>query len=103
MNTPKMSNKDYAIFKLVGLLFSHKFIVLTLAVAVSFGLRLPAEVHAAILLVAGVTFSILKYLEDKAKAGQPLTAEEIIGLFAKWLDSLPDPDATEPDPTDNPK
>ena len=84
------SSKDYAIFKLVALLFSHKFIVLVLAVAVSFGLPLHPEVHAAIVMVAGVTFSILKYLEDKAKAGLNVTVEELLDKLAELLDLLPD-------------
>ena len=85
MNEMK-SNKDYVIFKLLGLFFSHKFIVLVLVVALSFGLSLDPDVQAAIILVAGVTFSILKYLEDKARLGQSVTWDEILDRLYDLLD-----------------
>lgn len=92
------TNKDYAIFKLVGLLFSHKFMVLLLVVLASFGLRLDAEVHAAILVVAGVTFSLLKYLEDKARLGQSISWEELLDKLSDLIESLPGEDDGEETP-----
>ena len=80
------STKDYIWFKLIALLFSRKFIVLAIVVALSFGLQLHPDVQAAILLVAGVTFSLLTYLEDKARLGQSVTLEEILDKIYELLD-----------------
>ena len=80
------STKDYVWFKLIALLFSRKFIVMAIVVALSFGLELHPDVQAAIILVAGVTFSLLTYLEDKARLGQQVTLEEILNKLYDLLD-----------------
>ena len=89
------STKEYIWFKLIALLFSRKFIVLAIVVALSFGLQLHPDVQAAILLVAGVTFSLLTYLEDKARLGQSVTLEEILDKIYDLLD-IDDSEADTP-------
>lgn len=86
------TNKEYAIFKLMALFFSRKFLAIAIAVAISFGLNLHPDVQAAILMVGATTFAILTYLEDKARLGQSVTLAEILDKLYELLDIDEDED-----------